>query len=515
MKKLFSILLALALVLSLSAFAFATDIVITGGASGSEYAAYQILGASDGGEGKFAYTLNEKYSDILADVTGKTEQAEIVKYIEELDDEEIRGFVNEVYVAILDAVPAIAPDYTSVNDKFEAVAEGYYLIAETKLANEHDTYSLGMVKTAGKVSITVPTKEGTPTVEKKVKEENDSTGYNEWSDRADYDFGDTIDFSIEGTVSEKYAEYKSYYYSINDNMEEGLTYNEDAKIYVVNGEEAVEVTDQFQITTSYHELNQLPGGFVAEANLKELTGVEINADTVIRVEYSVVLNDDAVVGPEGNKNFVFIEYENNPYNEGDGNPETPDRPGDGEGDDEEDGPSNTPIDTNIVFTFDAVVNKTDKDGNPLEGAGFTLYKWIHEENDWVAVGEEMTGVTTFKFEKIDSGKYKLEESTVPVGYNKCEPIVFEVAGEFDMDTDPPTLTNMLVKNAEGEVISDGEGASFTVVLSEGKVSTDIINHTGAELPETGGTGRTIFYIVGAVLALGAVVLLITKKRMMQ
>ena len=39
------------------------------------------------------------------------------------------------------------------------------------------------------------------------------------------------------------------------------------------------------------------------------------------------------------------------------------------------------------------------------------------------------------------------------------------------------------------------------------------NATGAELPSTGGMGTTIFYVVGTILVLAAVVLLITKKRM--
>ena len=34
-----------------------------------------------------------------------------------------------------------------------------------------------------------------------------------------------------------------------------------------------------------------------------------------------------------------------------------------------------------------------------------------------------------------------------------------------------------------------------------------------ELPSTGGVGTTMFYIIGTALVLGAVVLLVTKKRM--
>ena len=41
----------------------------------------------------------------------------------------------------------------------------------------------------------------------------------------------------------------------------------------------------------------------------------------------------------------------------------------------------------------------------------------------------------------------------------------------------------------------------------------IVNKSGTILPEAGGMGTTIFYIVGGLLAVAAVVLLITKKRM--
>ena len=42
---------------------------------------------------------------------------------------------------------------------------------------------------------------------------------------------------------------------------------------------------------------------------------------------------------------------------------------------------------------------------------------------------------------------------------------------------------------------------------------DVPNASGTELPSTGGIGTTVFYIVGSVLVVGAVVLLVTRKRM--
>lgn len=41
----------------------------------------------------------------------------------------------------------------------------------------------------------------------------------------------------------------------------------------------------------------------------------------------------------------------------------------------------------------------------------------------------------------------------------------------------------------------------------------VLNQSGTELPSTGGMGTTIFYILGSILVVGAVVLLVTKKRM--
>ena len=39
------------------------------------------------------------------------------------------------------------------------------------------------------------------------------------------------------------------------------------------------------------------------------------------------------------------------------------------------------------------------------------------------------------------------------------------------------------------------------------------NTKGEELPETGGMGTTLFYIVGGLMVAGAAILLVTKKRM--
>ena len=508
MRKLLALVLAVMMVMSLAANAFAaeddaaatTKITISGGATGSQYAVYKLLNATNDGE-KFAYTLNEDYEEVLKSVTKATDEAGVIDYISKLTGSDIQTFADNVYAAIV--ADGIAADHTITGNGSADVAQGYYLIAETKVGDTADTYSLVMLDTAGDEAITVTTKEDMPTVDKQVEEKNDSTTEDPvWGETADHDVGDRINYQIIGTVSDKYADYKSYYYSFSDTMDAGLTLDQES-IKVMIGD--VDVTEKFDIVTTEHS-------FTATANLKELTDVTITAATTIVVEYTATLNEHAVSGTTGNKNTVVLEYENNPYHEGDGNPDTPDKP---------DEPGKTPEDTCIVFTYDVIVNKVDAEKNPLEGAGFTLYKWVkvaeatdaeEAKFDWVKVGEEITGGTEFKFEKLDEGKYKLVETTIPQGYNKAEDVIFVV--ESELDDEDEALTGLVVKDKDGTVISGTtDEAVFNIGDKFANVSTSVVNKSGVELPSTGGIGTTIFYVLGGILVLAAVVLLVTKKRM--
>jgi len=74
-----------------------------------------------------------------------------------------------------------------------------------------------------------------------------------------------------------------------------------------------------------------------------------------------------------------------------------------------------------------------------------------------------------------------------------EPIEIVITASIDQATDAGTATVTYNKTSTGDV--------------------KVENQTGTELPSTGGIGTTIFYIVGSLLAVGAVILLVTKKRM--
>ncbi len=480
-----ALLAAFALVLAMAVPAFAANITING--TGKNYKAYKLLNATVSGTGadkKISYTVNEKYTEILKAATSVTDAKNIIKAIEnKTDAAAIRSFANDVYAKIKAA--KTTEDYTSTGKNFTDVDKGYYLIVETELNDEADTYSLVMLNTADQDSVTVDSKEDSPTFEKKIKEKNDSTGDETgWQDGADYDINDAVPFKLQGTIPQNYGAYSTYKYVFHDKMSSGLTFNVDSVAVKVDGKT---ITSGYSVVTT--GLKDDCTFEIQFDNLKDIS--EVEAGSTITVKYDATLNDKAVIGSAGNPNQAKLEYSNNPYDDGTGK---------------------TPWDKVIAFTYQLVANKVDKDGISVEGAGFTLYKWSDEENKYVAVGNEIKGVTTFNFKGIDAGKYKLVESTVPDGYTKAEDLEFTVVATYDTENLEPKFGTLTIK-AGDKVISEGEGNVFTVNLAAGSFTTNVVNLTGTTLPSTGGMGTTVFYVVGGGLMAVAVVLLVTKKRM--
>lgn len=511
-KKLLALALTIIMVLTLASTALAVDITIGGGAAGAEYAAFKLLHAVDLHDNKFAYTVNETYRAVLQSVIfdGRTDDDkwetaedvtddEIIDRISELKGGAVQDFADQVFKQI--KLKGMDPDYATENDKFTGVEQGYYLIAETKTGDTADTFSLVMLDTAGQKDITIAAKEDQPTLEKKVQDKNDSTGdVSDWRDTADYDIGDDVPFMLTGTVSDQYDRYETYAYTFHDKMSAGLTFNANSVVVQIDGH-TVPVGSYTVVTEG------LEAGCTFEVRFADLKTVvaegdyKAAADSKITVEFTAKLNENAEIGNPGNPNEAYLEYSNNPYGNETGK---------------------TPEDKVVVFTFKLVADKVDGNGDKLAGAGFTLYKEYAGKNDagevtyeWLPVGEEITGVTTFTFTGLDAGEYKLVETTVPAGYNKADNLVFEVVATYKQANDaeaPLTLESLEIRGKDGAVIS-GEGGVFTTNITAGSVNTTVVNLSGTKLPSTGGIGTTIFYIVGGLLMVGAVVLLVTRKRM--
>lgn len=107
------------------------------------------------------------------------------------------------------------------------------------------------------------------------------------------------------------------------------------------------------------------------------------------------------------------------------------------------------------------------------------------------------------FEGLGEGTFTITETVTPLGYNtiKAFDIVIDweapAAGSIDCDW---TVT----------VAQSNEPLSIN---EDGTFEMQVVNHSGVKLPDTGGIGRTIFYVTGGILVVGALVLLVTRKRM--
>ena len=277
-------------------------------------------------------------------------------------------------------------------------------------------------------------------------------------------------------------------------MDNTLEFNDNSVVVKIDG--TLIDTSEYTLKTSTTD------GCTFEVVFNDLKTVSPIKPKNVTVEYTATLKENAKLGSEGNFNKGKLEFNNNPYYEGEGKPENP---------------GETPWDEVVVFTYELIANKTDGQGKALAGAGFTLYKFNKANNDYEIVKKIEAGTTTtFKFTGADAGKYKLVETTVPDGYNKADDLVFEVTGEYkavnkDDPLKAPRLTKLEIKDENNNIIS-GENKVFTTNLEKGTATTNIKNLPGSELPSTGGMGTTILYVAGAVMILAAGAFLVMQKK---
>lgn len=486
MKRLVALALSVVMVLAMSVFAFAaegqtTHQIKVKDTDDHTYAIYQIFTGdfADGtlsnvkwgvnGTGTTGNSVDDTTLKALTDVNSKSER-EILAVVEQYAD--------------LTGEPAGTVDK---DQPFNAVP-GYYLIKDAAAVSNNDTYTTYIVKVVGE-DVEIARKANVPSFEKKIKDTNDTTGdTSDWQDSADYDIGDQVPFQLKGTVASNYDAYKTYYFAFHDKEENGLTFTPSSvKVYV----------DGKQITSGYEVVTSTTDGCTFEVVFNNLKDVDtVQAGSVVTVEYTSELNDDAVLGSQGNVNEAKLVFSNNPKNEQVGKPETP---------------GETPWDNVIVFTYKVVVNKVDENGDALKGAEFTLTKKLSDGTEkTIATVDTITADTTkFEFKGLDDGEYTLTETKTPSGYNSIDPIKFTVKADHTIEWDGENRTGVLT-DLTGTA-KDGK-ITFTANSDKTELATNVVNKKGSSLPSTGGIGTTIFYVVGAILMVGAAVLLITKRR---
>ena len=507
-KKLASLLLVLVMVFALATTAFAEEttysITINNSTAGHTYEAYQIF------TGDLA--TNEAGNKVLSNIVwgsgvseaGQTALGDAAAKAETLKTEaDAKAFAKAV-APYLTTAAGSANTVTDGKYVISGLAAGYYLVKDQdgSLTGDNDSYTEYIIQVVGNVTATP--KSDVPEVQKKVKDINDSTDTTktDWQDSADYDIGDSIPFQLKATLADNVSSYTTYKVVFHDTLSKGLTYNNDAKVYIDGTE-----TNGFTVTATVNA----DGTTTLTVSCDDVKALGAGNSSVITVEYTAKLNENAVLGSAGNPNEVYLEYSNNPNKSEKGNNET----------------GETPKDVVIVFTYKTIINKVDSENKPLTGAAFKLEKLIKGKDGaadtWTTVKEFTVDETTtsFTFSGLDDGQYKLTETKTPAGYNTIDPIYFVIEATHDETADAPTLKtlNAYLTDANGNKqteMKDGESVNIdlgTVDLTAGSITTTVVNKSGSELPSTGGIGTTIFYVLGGVLVLAAVVLLVTKKRM--
>lgn len=462
--------------------------------------------------------------DSSATLTVDSKVDDFVAAIGKFDSTKTKRFAENLYKSLKeDGVAADANSAAVAAGAFSTTLsgpQGYYLIVQTTAANDAGkTMSAVIVNTAGQAGVTVSPKKDTVTVSKKVQENmdgvNNPASEDNWGTAADYNIGDYVKFQLTGSLPTDYADYTSYEYTFHDTADQGLTFVNDTthpvKVYAVNDNNKVELKQD--TLTGYQVLTSDINGEtfnVKFADLKKAQAekagdtVNITSSTQIVVEYYAQLNENAVLGSNGNQNKVYLQFSNNKYGEGTGKTEEH---------------------KVTVFTFKLEVTKygkTDSDKEALNGAGFTLYKATKvnpADSDYAKVGDEVqhTNGNVFDFTGLDSGYYKIVETTTPKGYNTIDPITFTVTATYNSADEPGTLTDLTVTDVKVGGVASAE-QTFAVNRGTGEagtaqIKTDVVDIPGSKLPSTGGMGTVLLYVAGiAVFVLAGATLVMALRR---
>lgn len=452
---------------------------------------------------------------------------------------------------------------------FDGLASGYYLVNDS-YSKEGETagkdYSIARIAVQVVGDTTINNKADKPTLDKKIDGENDEDSTTTGEAQGDtVGIGGKVPYVLTSAVPNLDG-YKNYFYVVNDTMTEGLTFNDDVVIKI--GDTALTKTTnktdtgktfyvetKTDATTNATKIKIVLNNFIQYA---EQAGDEI------KITYSATVNEKAKVDETSNQNTATLTYSNNPLDDGRGTPETPNEPAPGDVTGETpqvktdtfatvlkikkvDGENKEETLTGAKFKITgtkhatALVNQEKyvkdaqgtyymlKDGTYTETPPVTTEEGNTEEKydsttqmykkvttiDKTTVGADetfevegyvdSTGVLTIT--GLSEGEYTIQELVAPSGYNLLTaPVKIKLAYSYNAETGAITWTApaKLSDETDNPVAYNTTNKAFEI---------DIENNQGAELPSTGGIGTTIFYVLGALLVVGAGVLLVTRRRM--
>ncbi len=471
-KRIFAFMLATVLAMAMALPALAASVNITNSVEGQTYTAYKIFDVTKSGS-NYSYTIASSsewltvVQKFIEDNTscGLTLTQNIngdynVTITSEFDENMAKSFAARLNENKTDKTPSGSSvigtggtDAVSIT----SLDAGYYFITSS-------LGSLCMLYTAGD-SETINEKNEKPDIEKTA-------------DKTTAGVGETVTF----TLTVKAGGEALTNYIVHDTMSDGLKLNNDSFTVTTEGGNPAATTNV--PTENYTiKIQDKEDDILTDSTCTfEITFFQTYTSTLakgktITVTYSAVVQPSAVqTGVETNK--AKLQYGNS-YSE------------------------EKQVE---VKNYGFSLVKTDKEERILSGAEFELYTEESCTNkiNVVKVGDGegayyrpmVSGESAaahieagnVKIDGLASGTYYLKEVNAPAGYNlltEAKPIQLNNADNWAIITDNTYTSGGL----------------------------QVINQTGSVMPETGGIGTTIFYVLGAVLLLGAGILLVTKRRM--
>lgn len=412
-----------------------------------------------------------------------------------------KSLAEKLYANIANKTPANAQPAVAANNEatIDVGDDGYYFV----------TTSLGALcaLTTANPEATVSEKNGVPTVQKKVDASSSHTA-GSYADSTSACIGQAVDFQIIVTD----ADNTDKALTLTDTMPYGsvLVYESgkqgNFRMSIVkdeaNGGGTTAITFTYNSSTGVYTYDSDSDGtadvtITPNANGRDFTIAftdtfmkeEVQDGDQIVILYTGALTDEAQISGNTNGTGGAEAYNDNlvvmTYSE------------------QED------QDTARVYTYEFDMVKVDDDDNKLTGAEFDLYDAAtngNQINVTLVDTDATTGMKTYvispdaatsdtieaglvRFVGLGEGTYYLEETQAPTNYNE------------------------LTERAEMQVGAQNSHVVLTQNNTKWQSGFKVVNHSGSILPSTGGIGTYLFYGIGAILVVGAVVVLVSKKRM--
>jgi len=518
MKKILSLVLALALVLASCAVAFAAEptgtIEIGNAAKGIHYEIFKLFSATTDGDTAITYTGVIPTSPV--DLTAYFQYVANTgdNNVEEKEGTRVTGDkLSDDAVAALKSWAASATkvaeaDGNGSSVKFTGLGYGYYVITSTQ-----GDKKITVVTLAGDEAKITDKNTTEPDIDKFVATgttTSDDGTVTTWGESVDAKIGAPVQYKIEALTSNWHepaagGEQKQVKeYVIRDNLAGG-------KLTLVS-------IDSIKVGDETITLSPAPTAFPITIPWAENKGTEdepkweslYNNGAKIEIIYTAKLNDSATIDTvEANGNRANLDW-----NYVDKTPHW----GDGE---------DHLYDDAKTETYGIAFVKVNKEGEKLAGAEFSLPFKAHKLegstlNEWVyEPGDGTTTVTTTDdgaiiVRGLDAGDYVITETKAPDGYNKLgDPVT--IKAQLISVSSTVTRTDKYWKY-------DENGNKFDEVESSASATTEwhndqiavtaipVLNLTGVTLPSTGGIGTTIFYILGGLLVVGAAIILVARRK---